>query len=54
MIDAKLLAEFSLRRGQNADQANWHVIADHKIGETITEATLRDYVQRVLSEGKSA
>ena len=50
MIDAKLLADLSLRRDQNGVQANWHAIADHKIGEILTETTLRAYVQRVLSE----
>jgi hypothetical protein len=50
MIDAQLLAEFSLRRNKESAEVNWHMLSDHKIGETITAATLREYVQRVLSE----
>jgi hypothetical protein len=50
MIDAQLLAEFSLRRGQESEEVHWHAIRDHKVGEELTAATLREYVQRVLSE----
>ena len=50
MIDAKLLAEFTLRRNKDGAGVSWHVMADHKVGEIITEDILRAHVQRVLSE----
>jgi hypothetical protein len=50
MVDAKLLAEFSLRRNKENGEVSWHEIADHRLGEKITADKLRAYVQRVLSE----
>lgn len=50
MIDAKLSAEFTLRRNKDNAEVSWHEIADHKVGEKITADKLRAYVQQVLSE----
>lgn len=50
MIDAKLLEEFSLRRGKDGIEGGWYLIADHKIGEKITTEKLQAYVQLVLNE----
>lgn len=50
MIDAKLLEEFSLRRGKENDEATWHGIVDRKVGQPITPDSLRTHIQRVLSE----
>ena len=50
MIDAKVLAEFTLRRNKDGDDVSWHEIADHKVGEKVTADKLRVYVQHVLSE----
>ncbi len=50
MIDAQVIAEFTLRRNKDGGGVSWHEIADHKVGEIITADKLRDYVQRVLSE----
>ncbi|HEX4948269.1 MAG TPA: hypothetical protein VFZ34_16465 [Blastocatellia bacterium] len=50
MIDARLLAELSLRRSKDSAEAHWHVLADHQVGEKITAEKLRAYVQLVLAE----
>lgn len=50
MIDAKAMAEFSLRRNKDSADVSWHEFADHKVGEKITADKLRAYVQQVLSE----
>lgn len=50
MIDAKLLAEFSLRRPPNRAEASWYSITDHKVGEKLTPDILRAHVQRVLND----
>lgn len=50
MVEAKLLAEFSLRRNKDVTGVTWHRIADHTVGENITEDILRTYVQQVLGE----
>ena len=50
MIDAKLLAEFSLRRPPNSGEANWHSLTDHKVGEKLTADILRAHVHRLLTD----
>jgi hypothetical protein len=50
MIDAKMLAELTLRRAKDSAEVHWYVLADHKIGAIITADQLRAYVQRVQSE----
>jgi hypothetical protein len=50
MVEARLLAEFSLRRNKDDAGVTWHQIADHQVGEKVTEDTLRAYVQQALSE----
>ena len=50
MIDAKLSAEFTLRRNKDNAEVSWHEIADHKVGEKITPDKLRAFVQQLLSE----
>jgi hypothetical protein len=50
MIDAKMLAELTLRRAKDSAEVHWYVIADHTLGEVLTAAQLRAYVQRVQRE----
>jgi hypothetical protein len=47
-IDANLIDELILR--QTESEVEWSVIRDGKIRETVTETTLRDYLQRVLAD----
>jgi len=46
MIDPLLIDELILKRQPNSDPV-WHVIANEKLGEALTEAKLREYLQRL-------
>jgi hypothetical protein len=49
MLDPLLIDEITLRR-QRDGATTWHVIANQKVGEVVTEAELRDYLRRLFSE----
>jgi hypothetical protein len=49
MLEPLLIDEITLRR-QRGGAPVWHVIANQKLGEPVTEAKLRDYLRRLFSQ----
>ncbi len=49
MIEPRALAEFVLRK-QGRGDPSWHLTANKKLGEQLTESRLRSYLEMILEE----